>query len=72
MEIPFPLHITAHTLQTLFLIGAAGCMISIPIIAVKFAAVLFEKDDDQNEESDKVPEDDEANYGAVDERPPKK
>ncbi len=72
MEIPFQLHITARTLQTLFLVGAAGCMLSIPIIAVKFASVLFEKDNDQTEESDRVPEDAEANYGAVSERPPKR
>lgn len=47
---PAHIHITAHALTILFLIGAIGCLISIPIIAVKFAAVLFEKDTGEDEE----------------------
>lgn len=30
--------------MVLFAIGAIGCVISIPIVAVKFFSVLFEKD----------------------------
>jgi hypothetical protein len=41
---PSYLHLTVHVLQVLFVIGVAGCVISVPIIAVKFASVLFEKD----------------------------
>jgi hypothetical protein len=65
--IPAQLHVTAHVLQTIFLIGAVGCMISIPIIAVKFASVLFER---KHEEPEKpappsAPDDDETSYGSV-------
>jgi hypothetical protein len=51
MAIPGPIHFTAQVLQTVFLVGAVGCSISIPIIAVKFASVLFEKDGDEGEET---------------------
>lgn len=70
--IPAHLHFTARVLQIIFLIGVAGCLISIPIIAVKFASVLFERGDEGEDEGQAAtPEDDEANYGAVDPRVPK-
>jgi hypothetical protein len=34
-----------HALSVLFVIGWVGCLISIPIIALRFAAVLKERDD---------------------------
>ncbi len=70
--IPVHLHFTAHVLQIIFVIGVAGCLISIPIIAVKFASVLFERDHAEEDEGQaSTPEDDEANYGALDSRVPK-
>jgi hypothetical protein len=46
---PLHVHIAAHTLTILFLIGVAGCLVSIPLIAIKFASVLFEKDEEEAE-----------------------
>lgn len=41
---PHPVHITAQLVTIVFIIGATGCAISIPIIAWKFVSVLFQKD----------------------------
>ena len=49
---PLHIHITVHVLSILFLIGAIGCAIAIPIIAWKFASVLFEKDSGEDETQD--------------------
>lgn len=40
-------HIVAKILSTVFSLGIAGCMITIPIVAVKFAMVLFEREPDE-------------------------
>lgn len=37
----------ARVLSVVFIIGIAGCAIAIPIVAVKFAMVLFEKDPEE-------------------------
>jgi hypothetical protein len=37
-------HILAIVLTVVFVIGVAGCALVIPIAAIKFFAVLFEKD----------------------------
>jgi hypothetical protein len=49
-----PFHITAHVLTIIFMVGVAGCAIAIPIIAWKFASVLFEKDLDGDDASAKA------------------
>jgi hypothetical protein len=46
---PAHLEITVHALEIIFLIGATGCALAIPIIAVKFASVLFERSTDEAE-----------------------
>jgi hypothetical protein len=65
--IPAHLHLTVRLLQTIFVVGAVGCLISIPIIAVKFASVLFERNDEDAEKpappTDR--QDDETSYGSV-------
>lgn len=38
-------HIIAWPLMILFAIGVIGCAITIPLAAIKFFAVLFEKDE---------------------------
>ena len=35
----------AYVLTRMFLVGAAGCIIALPIVAYKMFAVLFEHDD---------------------------
>jgi hypothetical protein len=39
----------AHLLTVMFVIGAAGCVIVIPLAAVKMFSVLFEKDRPEEE-----------------------
>ena len=34
----------AHLLMGVFLLGVAGCVVAIPIVAGKFVGVLLEKD----------------------------
>ena len=41
-------HILVKVLTVLFLIGVAGCLVTIPIVAWKFFSVLLEKDDAEN------------------------
>jgi hypothetical protein len=60
MTLPLHIHITAHVLQTIFMVGVAGCLISIPIIAIKFASVLFERDRPEGGESQEVKEDEQS------------
>lgn len=36
------MHILIRILMAVFLAGVAGCLLVIPIVAVKFASVLFE------------------------------
>jgi hypothetical protein len=36
--------ILANTMTALFVLGAAGCSLVIPIVAYRLFAVLFEKD----------------------------
>jgi hypothetical protein len=43
-----PLKIAAYILGALFVIGGAGCLIAIPVIAHKMFSVLFEKDEEEN------------------------
>lgn len=45
----------ARVLSIVFIIGVAGCAIAIPIVAVKFGMVLFEKE--HEELGDETPED---------------
>ena len=42
------LHILVKVLTVLFLIGVAGCLVTIPIVAWKFFSVLLEKDETEN------------------------
>ncbi len=35
-------HSVVHILMAIFLIGAAGCLLVIPVVALKFLSVLFE------------------------------
>ncbi len=37
------IHVLVHIVMLLFMVGVAGCLLVIPVVAVKFAAVLFEK-----------------------------
>lgn len=45
------LNLITRVLQIVFAIGVAGCFITIPIVAVKFASVLFEKSNEEEENS---------------------
>jgi hypothetical protein len=40
-------HVLAKLLQALFVVGVAGCLITVPVVALKFASVLWEKDEDE-------------------------
>jgi hypothetical protein len=42
-----PLKIGAYILGTVFVIGGAGCIIAIPVIAYKMFSVLFEDDHEE-------------------------
>lgn len=42
-----PIKIAAYFLGAMFVIGGAGCVLAIPVIAYKMFSVLFE--DDQEE-----------------------
>jgi hypothetical protein len=42
-----PLKIAAYILGTVFVIGGAGCIIAIPVIAYKMFSVLFEDDHEE-------------------------
>jgi len=42
--------VIARLLEALFLIGVAGCLITIPLVAWKMFSVLFERDTDPAEE----------------------
>ena len=42
----------AHILVGLFAIGVAGCLITIPWCAIKFFAVLLEKDPEEPNEAE--------------------
>jgi hypothetical protein len=42
-----PLKIGAYILGTVFVIGVAGCIIAIPVIAYKMFSVLFENDHEE-------------------------
>lgn len=64
MTLPLHIHITAHVLQIIFMVGVAGCLISIPVIAIKFASVLFERDEPDNGESQDASADEQARYPA--------
>lgn len=35
-------------LEGLFLIGVAGCLLTIPMAAWKYCSVIFEKDDEEH------------------------
>ncbi len=37
----------ARLMETIFVIGMAGCVVVIPLVAYKLFAVLFEKDSDE-------------------------
>jgi hypothetical protein len=39
-----PIHVLIRLLMAAFAVGAAGCVILIPVVALKFAAVVFETD----------------------------
>ncbi|HYG98889.1 MAG TPA: hypothetical protein VD837_07135 [Terriglobales bacterium] len=41
----------ARILTFIFVIGIAGCAITIPIVAVRFVMVLFEKDTEESPEA---------------------
>jgi hypothetical protein len=49
---PAHLDITARALEIVFLIGVTGCALAIPIIAWKFASVLFERNADEADVQD--------------------
>jgi hypothetical protein len=43
-------HIIARILSVVFMLGVAGCLITIPIVAVRFAMVLFERESEESPE----------------------
>ena len=43
-----PLKIAAYILGAFFVIGGAGCVVAIPVIAIKMFSVLFENDEEEN------------------------
>jgi hypothetical protein len=43
-----PVTILAYVFGALFVIGGAGCIFAIPLIAYKMFSVLFEKDQEEN------------------------
>lgn len=45
-------HVLAMVLTVIFVIGVAGCALAIPISALKFFAVLLEKDQDEHPAKD--------------------
>ncbi len=48
-------HVLVHALTLLFLLGVVGCLVAIPVVAVKFASVLFEKDTEAEASPDQPP-----------------
>ena len=40
-------HILAKGLEILFALGVVGCLLTVPVVAFKFASVLWEKDEDE-------------------------
>jgi len=49
--------ILLQILQGMFYIGVAGCALTIPVVAIKFFSVLFEKEPDErpNQEFEALP-----------------
>jgi hypothetical protein len=47
-------HALIHVLMAIFAIGVGGCLIAIPVVAIKFAAVLFERDPEEPQASESV------------------
>lgn len=44
------LSVLARLLEVMFVIGVAGCVLTIPLVAWKMFSVLIERDGDANEE----------------------
>jgi hypothetical protein len=39
-----PINVLIHLLMAAFVLGSAGCVVLIPVVALRFVSVLFEVD----------------------------